>query len=154
MPTPVTRLRLPLALAAIAAALSLTANADDQDIRIGRYQAVAVNAPLQEIEVTPHLQPLLLPDEVTTRGAALRWIAQQHGYQLHADTEHLLAAAAFLSTALLADERQRPGKPLRTALLSLLNNHADVLIDSGSKKVALLIDTDAAEVTGGADGRN
>jgi len=57
MPTPVTRPRLSLALAATAAALSLTANAVDQDIRIGRYQAVVVNAPLQEIEVTPHLQP-------------------------------------------------------------------------------------------------
>ena len=150
MPTPDTRPRLSLALAATAAALSLTANADDQDIRIGRYQAVVVNAPLQEIEVTPHLQPLLLPDEVTTRGEALRWIAQQHGYQLHGDTEHLLAAAAFLSTALSADERQRPARPFRIALLSLLDNRADVLIDSGSKKVALFIDTDAAEATDGS----
>ena len=40
MPTPVTQPRLSLALAAVAVALSLTANADDQDIRIGRYQAV------------------------------------------------------------------------------------------------------------------
>ena len=51
-----TRRRKQAGLTAIAIGLSLGVNADDHDVRIGRYQTVTVEAPLQEVELKPMLR--------------------------------------------------------------------------------------------------
>ena len=147
----VTRLRVRLGLTAIASVLSLSVNAESDDIRIGRYQTVIVDVPLEVIDAAPRLQPRLAPDDIATRGESLPWIAEQHGYRLHDDARRLLTVAAFLSAPLSADERQRPAETLRVALRSLLDNHLDVLVDSGSKEVSLSMTSTSIEAAGDAD---
>lgn len=151
MPKPSTRRRNRIGLTATATLLSLNVNANDHDIRIGRYQTVSVEAPLQEIEAKPPLQAMEIPKGVETRGEALQWILQQHGYRLHADSERLLIAAEALAAALLPEERQRPAGSLRLALRSLLGNRVQLMVDSGTKQVFVSIDAQANEVLGARD---
>lgn len=143
MSKPSTRLRIQIGLiaTATATALSLSVNADEHEIRIGRYQTVSVDALLQEIELKPTLQPMEIPEDIATRGDALRWILQQHGYRLHADSERLLAATRFLAAALPAKERQRPAEPMRLALRSLLGDRMQVIVDPRTQQVFVSIDS-------------
>ena len=149
MPRPVTCPPIRLCIAAIATVISLCANATDHEIRIGRYQTVNVDAPSQEIEIAPRLQPIALPDHVTTRGEALDWILQQYGYQPARETNDLLRAARLLATLLPATKGDRPVEPLREMLQWLLGPHVEILVDSEAKQVSLFIDAQAA---GGPDG--
>lgn len=146
-----TRRRIQIGLTALPIALSLSANADDHEIRIGRYQTVTVDAPLQEIEAKPTLQPMKIPEDVTTRGEALQWILQDHGYRLHTDSTRLLVAADVLAAALLPEERQRTGEPLRLALRSLLGNRMQVIVDSGTQQVLVSTNPQADDASGKRD---
>ena len=130
MPKSVTRLRIRLGLAAIAAVMSLSANADNDEVRIGRYQTVSADVPPQKIEAAPSMQPIVLPDDVTTRGEALEWILQHHGYQLHREARELLSAAKLLAASLPAEDRGPSVVPLRVMLEALLGPRAEVLVDS------------------------
>ena len=149
-----TRRRKQAGLTAIAIGLSLGVNADDHDVRIGRYQTVTVEAPLQEVELKPTLRPMEIPEDITTRGEALQWILRQHDYRLHVDSERLLIAAEVLATALQPEERQRPDEPLRLALKSLLEKRMNVMVDPGTKKVLVSIERladDASEIRDGSE---
>ena len=148
MPKLVTCPPIRLCIAAIATVISLCANATDHEIRIGRYQTVNADAPSQEIEIAPRLQPIVLPDHVTTRGEALEWTLQQYGYQPGRETNDLLNSAKLLAILLPAEKRDRPVESLREMLQSLLGPHVEVLVDSESRQVSLFIDAQAA---GGPD---
>ena len=145
-------LNIQVGLAASAAALSLSVNAADQDVRIGRYQTVTVAGPVQEIAVTPLLRSTPIPDDVTTRAAALQWILQQHGYRLHEDTQLLLAVVQFLAAPIPSQERQLPAERLPGVLQSLLGSQLDVFVDTTTKKVALFPNAGPAVATGGRNG--
>lgn len=151
MPIPATCPSIRLGFAAIAAVISLSAIADDREIRIGRYQTVTVDAPSKEVEIAPSTQPIVFPDDVTTRGEALEWILQHHGYQLHRETEELVSAAKILAASLPAERRARPVEPLREALESLLGPNGEILIDPGAKQVSLFIGVKAAGDPDGND---
>ena len=148
MPKPITGLRIRIGFTAFVAVISLSAKAYDQEIRIGRYQTIRVDAPPQKIEAAPSPQPIVLPDDLTTRGEALEWILQHHGYQLHREARELLSAAKLLAASLPAEDRGPSVVPLRMMLEALLGPRAEVLVDSEIRQVSVSF---GAQVAGGFD---
>ncbi len=137
MAKPSNALRRHVAIPAMAMLLSASVNADD-DVRIGRYQTVTLEAPLQEFAMKRALEAIELPAEVVTRGDALRFVLRQHGYELHAESEALLAAVDILAATLPAEARQRPAEPLRLTLHALLRDRVQVLVDTATKQVLVM----------------
>lgn len=138
-----TTMRRSTCLVLLAATLSVSATADDE-VRIGRYATVVLDLPLTEIETTPRLNPMVLPDDVSSRADAVQRILEQHDYQLHEDTSEAFDLASMLAAPLSIRPQEHLPRSLRLALHAVLGPAIAVLIDPSKREVVLsILDTHA-----------
>ncbi len=120
-----------------AATLFTSANANADEVRVGRYATVALNPPLTESKTTPRRGAVALPNEVASRADAVHWILEQHDYQLHEGSRQALDLASILAAPLSIRSQEHLPGTLRLALQAVLGPRIAVLIDLGTRQVVL-----------------
>ena len=67
----IVHLRSHLGIAVIASVLSMSAVAEDDEVRIGRYQTISTATRCERLDVGDLLEPVAIPDKVVPRANAL-----------------------------------------------------------------------------------